>query len=259
MKNLINQIVCCDNIDGCRRIKDNSIDLVVTSPPYDEMRDYTFSSWCFDALVYELLRIVKTGGVVVWNVADQTKKCSETGTSFRQALKFMEVGFNLHDTMIYQKNCFAFPEQNRYHNVFEYMFVFSIGKPKVFNGIKDRTNLSLGASIHGTQRKKDGTTTPNNRRGVIQSKGLRFNVWEMDNSFVKDSENSHPAVMPYQMAFDHIYTWSNKGHLVLDPFMGSGTVAKAAQELGRQYIGFEISKEYTAIAKKRVSQSVLNI
>lgn len=239
-------IECCDCVEGMKSLPDGCIDLTVTSPPYDNLRTYNGYSFDFESVARELYRVTKNGGVVVWVVGDQTVKGSETGTSFKQALFFMETGFNLHDTMIYQKSGVSYPDSTRYHQQFEYMFVFSKGKPKAINLIADRKN------------KYTGTVGGNKRGGLCKrgEYGRRFNVWYYPNgkhNTTKDLDAfKHPAVFPEQLAYDHIVSWSNEGDIVLDPFIGSGTTAKMAYKAGRHYIGFDISEEYCDISRARI-------
>lgn len=255
----LNYIDCCDNVVGLQGLPDACIDLTVTSPPYDNLRDYKGFSWDEEGLIRELYRVTKPGGVVVWVVNDATVNGSETGTSFRQALAFKAAGFNIHDTMIWYKSSCPFPDKTRYYQSFEYMFIFAKGKPNRNNLIADRKNKWSGTKAHGTERRKDGTTTPlsavklkNNR--VVKDYGVRFNVWEMPPE--KNNKTGHPAPFPEQLAHDHIISWSNPGDVVLDPFMGSGTTAVACIETGRNYIGFEISEEYCDIAIHRIVAAI---
>lgn len=219
-----------------------SIDLTVTSPPYDNLRDYKGFTFDYKKVISGLYRITKPGGVVVWVVNDATIKGSETGTSFRQALFAMECGFNLHDTMIYKKTGLAFPDNKRYYQIFEYMFIFSKGAPLVFNQIIDRQNVSAG-------RKGSGAS---NKNHVVKETGARFNVWEIPNT---DRGSNHPAPFPLALARDHVLSWSNDGDTVFDPFLGSGTTGAAALTLGRDFIGCDISPEYVEIARKRIEET----
>jgi DNA modification methylase len=241
-----------------KRMSDNFIDLTVTSPPYDNLRTYNGYSFDFEAVAKELYRVTKQGGVVVWVVGDATIKGSETGTSFRQALFFKEIGFNLHDTMIYLKNQLAFPDSTRYYNAFEYMFIFTKGKIKTFNPITDRKNVSEGSIVHGCERTKDGLLKKerSGKDNIIKAYGVRWNYWLMYNQ-KRGIETKHPAIFPEQLANDHIISWSNEGDLVYDPFMGSGTTAKMAIKNNRQWIGSEISEEYCDIVEKRVSRALV--
>lgn len=242
-----------NNVTGLYKVKDGSIDLTVTSPPYDSLRSYNGYSFDFDGLTREIYRVTKNGGVVVWIVSDGVVDGSETGTSFRQALGFIAAGFRLHDTMIWEKDSFSFPDKTRYRNVFEYMFVFSKGRPKTVNLIKDRQNKYAGMRVHGTGRRKDGTTFDRGetwKNIVCADVGVRFNVWHMPSE--KANKTGHPAVFPVALAQDHILSWSDPGDVVLDPFMGSGTTAVAAIQTGRKYIGYEVSREYCEIAEKRL-------
>ena len=242
-------------------LEDNSIDLTITSPPYDNLRNYNESlEWSFEifqGIAKDLFRVTKNGGVVVWVVGDATIKGSETGSSFKHALYFKEVGFNLHDTMIWNKQEFSAVGalKTRYAPVFEYMFIFTKGKLNIFNPIKDRINKSFGRTKSGTVRQKDGTTKPQSSLGkAIAKYGQRHNIWNM-NAEKSNLKRVHPAVFPEQLANDHIVSWSNPGDTVLDPMMGSGTTGKAAKILDRKFIGIEKEKEYFEIAKERINQS----
>ncbi len=246
------------NLETMAKMPDNFIDLTVTSPPYDNLRTYNGYSFDFESVAKELYRVTKQGGVVVWVVGDATVKGSETGTSFRQALYFMQCGFNLHDTMIYEKGG-VMPSKTRYCQMFEYMFVFSKGKPKTTNIIKDRKN-NWGNTKTGNigQRQKDGSVKKNGIK-TISEYGSRFNIWRIMNEggfMNKDIETKlHPATFPMELANDHIISWSNEGDLVYDPFMGSGTVAKMCILNNRNWIGSEISSEYCNIIEERVKKA----
>ena len=250
-----NYIECCDNVQGLQTLPDGCIDLTVTSPPYDDLRLYKGFSWDFDALAKELYRVTKTGGVIVWVVNDATVKGSETCTSFRQALAFKNIGFNLHDTMIWKKPGTAYPSRVRYYQTFEYMFIFSKDKPKTVHLIADRKNKHAGDAITATERQRDGSLKESKGRREgrrIKPMGVRHNVWEMRPA--GGQQTGHPAVFPEKLAADHIISWSDPGDVVLDPFMGSGTTAVAAIKTGRRYIGFECSAEYCSIAEKRINE-----
>ena len=240
------------------RMEDNFIDLTVTSPPYDNLRTYNGYSFDFEGIAKELFRITKEGGVVVWIVNDATINGCETGTSFKQALEFIECGFNLHDTMIWDKKTFTATGslKVRYAPVFEYMFVLSKGKCKTFNPIKDKKNKHFGKSFPTSRiRKKDGTTKPLSNKNIITKEyGQRHNIWNI--STAKPIGN-HPAVFPEQLSNDQIISWTNENDLVYDCFMGSGTTAVSCIEEKRNWIGSEISKEYTELANKRLEPYLL--
>ena len=249
-----------DCLELMKNIPDGSVDLAVTSPPYDNLRTYNgnIEQWNFGKfkeIAKELYRVTANGGVVVWVVGDATIKGSETGTSFRQALHFMDCGFNLHDTMIWHKIS-PFQHKNRYISSFEYMFVLSKGKPKTANIICDRKNKWAGTQIHGTERQASGKTK--NLSDVQKSKkvkeyGARYNIWDI--TPCKSNKTGHPAVFPEQLANDHIISWSNEGDTVLDCFMGSGTTGKMAVLNNRRFIGIELDKGYFNIAKERIEKA----
>lgn len=253
-----------DCVEGMKLLPNECIDLTVTSPPYDNLRTYKGFTWDFEGTAKELYRVTKQGGVVVWIVGDATIKGSETGTSFRQALYFKEIGFNIHDTMIYLKDACPFPETNRYYPMFEYMFVLSKGKPKTVNLIADKPNKRYGEKVaSSTQRQPDGKTVKvsankTDPTRTVKKYGVRGNVWQYSPGYNKSTKDKcayqHPAIFPEQLAQDHILSWSNEGDVVLDPFLGSGTTAKMALLNNRHFIGFELSEEYCKIANERISK-----
>lgn len=252
----LNKVYNMDCLDGLKQLDDESVDLVVTSPPYDNLRAYNGFSFDFENIAKELYRVMKKGGVIVWVVGDQVINGSESGTSFRQALYFKEIGFNLHDTMIYEKNGMASPpDTNRYYQKFEYMFVFSKGKPKTVNLLQDRKN-NYSYSENKKSHKRNSRTGKLEYGKKIEAKeyGTRFNIW-LYNTGGKSANLTidHPAVFPEKLVQDHIYSWSNRGDVVLDPFMGSGTTAKMAILNDRKWIGFEISGEYCKLIEKRIN------
>lgn len=255
----LNRIYNLDCLSGLKLLDRNSIDLTITSPPYDQIRDYNGYKFDFDYfkdVALELYQATKQGGVVVWIIGDQTKNFSESGSSFRQALYFKEVGFKLYDTMIFAKNNPPPQSYNRYEQQFEYMFILSKDRPVTFNGIKIPCKHE-GKKRSGTFRHNSkGHLKELNNSGVVNSEKLNYNIWfyNVDNhSVTLDKEvHGHSAIFPEKLANDHIITWSNEQETVLDIFMGSGTVAKMAYVNKRNFIGFEISSEYCEIAEKRL-------
>jgi len=261
----VNTIHHGDCIDVMKNIPDKFVDMVLTSPPYDGLRQYKGYSFDFEGIANELNRIVKDNGVIVWIVADQTTKDGESGNSFRQALYFQSLGFNIHDTMIYKKNAIPYPDTKRYYSCFEYMFVLSKGgEPKTFNPIQDRKNKHANMKVSGTERKADGSLKekPCKKRGAkIKEFGFRWNVWDYNVGVANYGDKSiaqHPATFPMQLAKDHILTWSNVGDVILDPMAGSGTTLLMAKKTGRSYIGIEIAEEYVDLIKYRLDNSLYN-
>lgn len=273
----LNSVIHGSNVDVLKKFPDECIDLTVTSPPYDGIRNYNKKldtkqklvgkySFPFEELARELYRVTSLGGVVVWVVNDQTVKGSdggstETGNSFRQALYFQEVGFNLFDTMIYKKPGVRFPDKTRYHQCFEYMFVLSKGKPKSISLIKDRKNLGYKPNEKWARKKNkretdDELTICDSFTYSLEEFGARYNVWEVNLEQSKGGDvtewNWHPAVFPSELAYDHIRTWSKEGDVVLDPFSGSGTTAIQAKKSRRKFIGIELNKEYVEKSTKRI-------
>ena len=237
------------------RIPDNSIDLTVTSPPYDDLRKYNGYSFDFECIAKELYRVTKDGGVVVWVVGDKTSKGSESGTSFKQALFFKEIGFNLHDTMIWRKtNPMPKVKTKRYFDVFEYMFVFSKGTPKTFNPIMQQCKMG-GKKYDSTCKNMGGENGRTKKTFVLNNERYKDNIWDIA---IAQNKTSHPAVFPEQIANDHIISWSNEGDLVFDPFVGSGTTGRMAALNNRRFIGIDISDEYCEMSKQRISEVINN-
>jgi site-specific DNA-methyltransferase (adenine-specific) len=254
-------IYCADNREILPLFPDKSFDLVLTSPPYDNLRDYKGLDWDFETTANNLPRVLTTGGIAVWIVGDAVIDGSETGTSFKQALYFKDLGLKLHDTMIYVKDAIPAPQNTRYNQMFEFMFIFSNGKPNSFNPIKVKSK-GYKPSASSSKRFPDGHTE------LLKGKqGAEYrtdgNVWFYPVGYMKSAKSDyifeHPAIFPEALAFDHISSWSNPSDLVLDPFLGSGTTAVAAKILGRKCVGIEISEKYCEIAARRCSQSVMQL
>ena len=258
----INKIYNCNCLDGLKTLDDNSINLTVTSPPYDNLRTYgDVTDWSFDIfkpIADEVYRVTKPGGIVVWVVGDAVINGSETGSSFKQALYFKEIGFKLHDTMIYEKNSSSFPAKRtskRYTQIFEYMFVFVKGKVRDdIMLIADKRNKWAGWTNWGQHSQYDakGVLQKTSNTKPVPEFSLRNNIWKYSVSF--NDKTGHPAVFPEKLAEDCILSWSVEGDLVLDPFMGSGTTAKMALLNNRNYIGFEVNPDYHETAVKRISK-----
>ena len=242
-------------------IPDNFVDLTVTSPPYDNLRTYKGFVFDYKNMLKELYRITKSGGVVVWVVGDATINGSETGTSFKQALYAKEeVGFNLHDTMIYHKINPIPIKQNRYYPCFEYMFILSKGKPKTFNPIM-RESLSAGTKVRARQRSGIDSYIKNpTGKNSTKEYSIEYNLWSYKVGSVGQTSMDkiaykHPAQFPEKLAEDHIISWSNEGDIVLDPMCGAGTTCKMAWLNKRNFIGIDISEEYiNNICKPRLKQ-----
>jgi site-specific DNA-methyltransferase (adenine-specific) len=249
---LLDSILCADNCEALAAMQPESVDLVVTSPPYDDLRTYGGHSWDFYGVAWLLKRVLKPGGVIVWNVADATKDGSESGTSMRQALHFQSLGMNLHDTMIYASDKPPLTH-NRYEQAWEYMFVLTKGKPKAWNPLMRQSTNPGGKSGKFIHTASAGYAQANGTKPTAE-KVVERNIW----SYATGQEKSgHPAPFPDQLAKDHVASWSNPGDVVLDPFAGSGTTLKAAKELNRRFIGIEINPEYVAICQRRIAQDVL--
>ncbi len=255
------KIINANSIDVLKLLPDDSIDLIVTSPPYDDLRDYEKKViWNFEkfqSIAKELYRVMKVGGTIVWVVGDKTKNGNKSLTSFKHSIYFQEIGFNIYDVLIYDKAGSGPPHPNRYFNTFEYMFIVTKGKPKTVNLLRDKKNKWAGAETysHVTRREADGTLT-NKGKKKVNEYGIRTNIWRYVNGkgfSTKDKiAYKHPAIFPEKLAEDHIKSWSNEGDVVLDIFGGSGTTVKMAEKLNRKWIYIDKVKEYCEIAAKRM-------
>jgi site-specific DNA-methyltransferase (adenine-specific) len=246
---------CGDNVEVMRDLPDSSIDLIVTSPPYDDVRTYASGhAFDFEGVASHCLRVLKPGGVLVWVVNDGTKNGSESGTSFKQALRFKEIGFRLHDTMIFGKRNIVPLTHRRYEQAFEFMFVLSKGSPRTFNPIVEPC-INAGRTRGNSKHYRDGEklSVIGGARKPYNDTKIRENIWWYSVGRVKTV--GHPAVFPLQLAADHIVSWSNPGDTVLDPFMGSGTVGVACLNAGRSFIGIELAPTYFAIAESRIAEA----
>jgi site-specific DNA-methyltransferase (adenine-specific) len=245
-----------DCVERMHGISDQSIDLTVTSPPYDDMRNYNGNNeqWCervWEEVLKELYRVTKDGGVVVWIVGDATIKGSESTSSFKQAMFAVKCGFRLHDTMIWNKPSTPPTQRNRYQQKFEYMFVFTKGSPSAFNPLKEKSQTA--GRIRKTHRSKTGNHELN-EEGEYTTKDYKMigNVWDIN--ICSEKGIKHPAKFPLKLAEDHITTWSNKGDVVFDPFAGSGTTGVACVNSGRSFIGIELDQDYFNIANNRIEE-----
>lgn len=250
----LNNIYCANCIDFMNNeMEENSVDLTVTSPPYDNLRNYNGYNFNCEEIARSLYRVTKKGGIVVWVVGDKVIRGNKSLTSFKQALIFQEIGFNVHDVMIYKKKNTPFMRSNAYTNCFEYMFVFSKGKPNTFNPIKEKTARS-GMEMLVHNKGADGV----NKKilGKLNEEKTKTNIWEyavgLGGTTTDRIAFKHPAVFPEHLAEDHILSWSNEGDLVFDPMCGSGTTCKMALLNKRNYLGCDISEEYVDIAKERI-------
>ncbi len=256
MQKYLNSIIEGNCVEVMKNFDDEVIDLTVTSPPYDDLRNYKGYVFPFEEIAQELYRITKQGGVVVWVVADATINATETGTSFKQALYFKEIGFNLHDTMIFRKkNPIPQIYRKRYNNEFEYMFVFSKGVVNTHNSIMVDC-MHAGLELNGTTYKNysKNEQTREKLAKPVKDKKIKGNIWEyVVGKRQEDQEaKGHPAPFPCELVRDHIKSWTNQGDVVFDPMSGSGTTARVAVEMGRNYIGIDISPEYCEIARERI-------
>lgn len=247
----------CDAVEGLIKIPSKTVSLILTSPPYDSLRDYkNKKEFNFKDICLQAERVLVKGGMLVWIVNDQYEKGSRTLTSFKHAIFMKEVcGFDIHDVMIYEKHNFSNPSRNRYHQIYEYMICASKGKPKTFNPIKDKPNKYAGSKVWGknTVKQKDGSRKERPAKMYAEF-GMRSNIWRVK-TYVHNADgklaSKHPAPFPLTLAEDHIRTWTNEGDLVVDPLMGSGTTLIAADKLNRKYIGIDDNPEWIKIAKER--------
>lgn len=262
-----NGIYCADFVEFAKKenLKED-VDLTISSPPYLHNRQYNGFKFDADKIIDALMDVTKEGGVCVWVVGDVTENESEVGLPFVHANAFMDLGWNLHDTMIFEKSGLPFPSKNRYIQSWEYMFVFSKGVPTTANILKDRPNANAGKPAHWgktTARQKDGSLKVTGKNYITPEFGARTNIWRYITGGVGCTTDkiayNHPAIFPETLVRDHILSWSNPGDLVLDPMNGSGTTTKIAKLMERRYIGVDISKTYCDDAKERLKLPCKNL
>ncbi len=253
------QVLQGDNVERLREMPDASIHLCVTSPPYGQLRAYRGNlAWDFESVAKELFRVLCVGGVLCWNVGDEVIQGSEGLESCEQKIFFRrECGFVIHDTMIWHKLNFSSPSFNRYHQCFEYVFIFSKGKPRCFNPIKDKPNSTAGRLGNlgvNTFMKRDGERETRSKH-ITQELGMRHNVWKgkTRGQEAMCEKLPHPAMMPRWLARDLILSWSNPGDTVLDPFAGSGTTGEEATKLARNAILIEKEPEYVDLCQQNIN------
>ena len=255
----IGRLIVGNCIHAMRKLPEGSVKLTVTSPPYDELRNYKGYDFAFEAIADELFRVTAEGGVVVWVVGDRING-GRTLTSFRQAITFQDIGFSVHDIMIYQKKNTPFMRSNAYTNAYEMMFVLSKGKPATFNPLKVPT-ARHGVELLTHNKLPDGINKK--KRGELKKEKTRTNVWSYAVGLGGTTRDriafQHPAVFPEKLAEDHILSWSNPGDVVLDPMCGSGTTGKMALLNERRFIGIDISSEYIDIARERLEMHGLRV
>lgn len=254
MNDFVDKLLIGNCVEVLKNIGDNIVDLTVTSPPYDDLRNYNGYSFDFESIAREVYRVTKNGGVLVWVVNDKING-GRSLTSFKQALFFQEIGFSVHDVMIYAKKNTPFMRSNAYTNAYEYMLILSKGKPKTFNPLMEDT-VRQGFEMVVTNK---GADAKNNKvLKELKSKKVKTNIWTYAvglGGTTRDREAfEHPAVFPEKLAQDHILSWSNENDIVLDPMCGSGTTCKMAKANNRRYIGIDISEEYINIARQRVAK-----
>lgn len=244
-----------DCIEFMTSMPNECVDLVVTSPPYDNLRNYKGYSFEFERVAEGLFKVIKEGGVVVWVVGDKING-GRSLTSFRQGIFFQEIGFDMHDVMIYQKKNTPFMRSNAYTNAYEFMFILSKGKPKTFNPLKEKT-VRNGYEMVVFNKGADGINRKNLKE--LKTEKTKTNIWKYAVGLGGTTSDKiafqHPATFPEKLAEDHILSWSNEGDLVFDPMCGSGTTCKMAYLNKRKYLGVDISEEYINIARARLLET----
>ncbi len=239
-------------------IPDGVVNLVVTSPPYDNLRNYNSYKFDFQGIVEQLYRIIHNNGIIVWVVGDKINNGNKSLTSFRQAIYFQDIGFKVHDIMIYKKKNTPFMRRNAYTNCYELMIVLSKKGPKVFNPLQTRT---VRNGVEKSVFNKGPDAKNIKRKVVLKKKKTKINIWTYAVGYGGSTRDKiafqHPAIFPENLARDHILSWTNENDLVFDPMCGSGTTCKMAKLLNRKYIGCDISEDYCTLAKARIKNTVI--
>ena len=258
----VNKIICEDNITYLKTLPDECIDFVITSPPYDALRDYNGYKLDLHGLGVELLRVLKDGGICVMVIQDSTRDFAKSLTSFRTIVDWCDnIGFRLFECNIYNRQGTEGAWwKKRFRVDHEYMPIFLKGKrPQYF----DKENIKI-PSKHGGKvmtganiRTKNGQT--GSRKVKINPTKCPGTVMSFGNTCGGESKlkSKHPAVFPNMLAYDMIECFCPKDCIVIDPFNGSGTTTLAAKCLGRNYIGIDVSEEYNQIARERLETEII--
>ena len=258
----VNKIICEDNITYLKTLPDECIDFVITSPPYDALRDYNGYKLDLHGLGVELLRVLKDGGICVMVIQDSTRDFAKSLTSFRTIVDWCDnIGFRLFECNIYNRQGTEGAWwKKRFRVDHEYMPIFLKGKrPQYF----DKENIKI-PSKHGGKimtganiRTKNGQT--GSRKVKINPTKCPGTVMTFGNTCGGESKlkSKHPAVFPNMLAYDMIECFCPEDGTVLDPFNGSGTTTLAAKCLGRNYIGIDVSEEYNKIARERLETEII--
>lgn len=250
----LNKIYNETNIETLKRMEDNTIDLTLTSPPFGHQRSYEGFSWDPDVLASLLYEKTAEGGVCVWVIGNPTVKGSETGEAFEQALIFQDAGWRINDTIIFAKNN-PLPGDcgPRYRQTFDFMFIFSKGRPKTFNPIMEPTK-NAGKTYKSLRVTEDGRGATEEGLRITKTERKKGNIFYYNVGSASSKDKiafEHPAIFPEKLAEDMISSWTNEGDLVFDPFSGASTSGIASYQLKRNFILSEISPKYCELSQRR--------
>jgi len=259
-----NKIYQGDSLQLLKDMPDNSVDLIITSPPYADLKTYIdfkgiladdYVDW-FLPYCNEICRVMKPTGSFILNINDKVEK------KFRHPYVFdliselhKQTDLKLFERLFWNKMK-SLPNRYRFGDRVEYLFWFAKDKDFYFNIDEMRTEYSE-KSIKRMKKPlkkryaRDGECTEY-KSWAPNPKGALPNTLINISSETKKIADSHVAVYPVELVKYFINGSTKEGDVVLDPFMGTGTTAIAAKELNRNYIGFELQPDYITIAEKRI-------
>lgn len=259
-----------DCIEGMKKLPDNSVDLIFTSPPYADRRKNSYEGYHADVyndwfvqVAEEIKRILKPSGSFFLNLKAHCDKGERVLYVYELIIRLRnELGFRFVDEFTWTKNGVPGRFKGRFKNGFEPVFHFAkspdvtfnpheVGTPMKEESIARASRKASGESGNGSgfagMRKNE---TMQNKKLALPSNHLH--IPQKSNQFTLQSK--HPAVFPEELPEFFIKAFSNEGDLVLDPFIGSGTVAVVAKRNNRNYIGFDLKEEYVDLSNERISQ-----
>ncbi len=265
----VNKIIQGDCEQVLKGFPDNSIDLIFTSPPYADQRKTTYGGvrpgeyvdW-FLPKAAQLLRVLKPTGTFILNIKERAVNGERHTYVIELTLRMREQGWLWTEEFIWhKKNAYPGKWPNRFRDAWERLIQFN--KRRKFNMYQEAVMVPVGDwaqdrlnSLSETDQIRDESRVgsgfgKNVSKWVGRDKVYPTNVIHMA---TECSNRRHSAVFPVGLPTWFIKLFTDSSGIVLDPFIGSGTTAVAAKQLGRRYVGIDINEEYCQIARQRLMQ-----
>ena len=263
------RFINADCLEALKLLPDNSVDLIITSPPYADQRVSTYGGvkpekyveW-FLPISKELLRVLKPDGTFVLNIKEKVVNGERSTYVMELIIEMKKQGWLWTEEFIwYKKNCFPGKWPNRFRDAWERLLQFN--KSKNFNMYQEEVMVPMGdwaktrlKNLSETDKRRDNSKVgsgfgKNVSKWVDRDKAYPTNVL---NLATETGNKSHSAVFPKSLPAWFIKLFTKPGDMVLDPFLGSGTTSMVAGELGRKSIGIEILPEYYELSINNFKQ-----